>query len=93
MVRIYAPEGIAEPQSLALNPLPAPGPGLRVGILHNNKANAGVLLTTMATELAARLGGPAPVLTSKGRASLPAPDDVLHRASTEADLVLVGTAD
>ena len=93
MVRIYAPEGTAEVHALALTPLPTATAGLRIGILHNNKANAGLLLTTIATELAERLGGPGPVLTSKGRASLPAPPDVLRKLTHEADLVVVGTAD
>lgn len=93
MVRIYAPEGTAEAQALTVHPLPPAGPALRIGILHNNKANAGVLLTTLAEQMAARLGGAAPVLTSKGRASLPAPVGEVARLAAEVDLVLVGTAD
>jgi hypothetical protein len=92
-MRVYAPEGVPMEHKLTLNPLPRAGSELRIGILHNNKANAGLLLTTAATELAAALGAPPPVLTSKERASLPATPQTYERLHHEADLVLVGSAD
>ena len=93
MVRVYAPEGIQEEHKLALNPLPAASSTLRVGILENSKTNAGLLLSTVANELAKLVDGPPPVLTSKGRASLPAAPETYTRLTHEADLVLVGSAD
>ncbi len=93
MVRIYAPEGQLERNEVALNPLPAPSSTLRIGILHNNKSNAGILLETAAFQLAELLGAPAPVLTEKGRASLPADPQTIATLQREADLVFVGTAD
>ena len=92
-MRVYAPEGMQEEHKLTLNPLPRPSSQLRVGILENSKSNAGLLLSTVATELSKLVGGPAPVLTSKGRASLPADAATYTRLTHEADLVLVGSAD
>ena len=93
MVRVYAPEGMQEQHKLTLNALPSPTRSLRVAILHNSKANAGLLLSTAAAELAASIGAPPPVLTSKGRASLPAAPEQIEQLAKEADLVLVGSAD
>ena len=93
MVRVYAPEGPQEQHTLARTDLPPATAELRVAILENSKANAGLLLSTVATELATMLDGPPPVLTSKGRASLPAAPETIARLSREADLVLVGSAD
>ena len=93
MVRVYGPEGMQEEHKLALNPLPAATSKLRVGILENSKANAGLLLSTVARELATMLDGPPPVLTSKGRASLPAAAETIAHLAREVDLVLVGSAD
>ena len=93
MVAVYAPDGATETGRLELNPLPLAGPRLRIGILHNNKPNAELLLTTVAHELAAHLGAPEPVYAAKERASLPAPQDVINDLAVRTDLVLVGTAD
>jgi hypothetical protein len=92
-VRVYAPEGVPQEHELTVHPLPPATADLRVAILHNSKTNAGLLLTTVATELAASLGAPDPILTSKGRASLPADPEVIGRLGREVDLVLVGSAD
>ena len=92
-MRVYAPEGTPEVHTLRLTPLPRATAQLRVGILENSKPNAGLLLSTVATELAHLVGGPPPVLTSKGRASLPADAATYTRLTHEADLVLVGSAD
>ena len=92
-MRVYAPEGVQEEFKLTLNALPRASSNLRVGILENSKANAGLLLSTVATELSRLVDGPPPVLTSKGRASLPADTATYARLGREADLVLVGSAD
>jgi len=93
MVRVYAPEGVPMEHHLTVHDLPRASSQLRIAILENSKANAALLLKTVATELASSLGAPPPVLTSKGRASLPADPGTYERLISEADLVLVGTAD
>jgi hypothetical protein len=93
MVRIYAPEGALQQNVVRLTPLPDPTSALRIGVLHNNKSNADVLLQTAAQHLAELLGAPAPVLTEKPRASLPADPETIATLKREADLVFVGTAD
>jgi hypothetical protein len=93
MVWVYAPEGSLQKRQLSLTPLPEAGPQLRIGVLNNNKPNAGLLLTAAARELAARLGAPEPLYTEKERASMPAPAEVINELADEVNLAMVGTAD
>ena len=66
--------------------------GARIGVLDNNKPNAGLLMMTVAETLAARAQGPAPLVLGKN-AALPATDEVLAELREQVDLVLTGSAD
>jgi hypothetical protein len=66
--------------------------GARIGVLDNNKPNAGLLMRTVADTLAARASGPAPLVFGKN-AALSAPEDVLSQLQKEVDLVITGSAD
>jgi hypothetical protein len=66
--------------------------GARIGVLDNNKPNAGLLMVTVAETLAARAQGPAPAVWGKN-AALPAPDEVMAELRQQVDLVLTGSAD
>ena len=66
--------------------------GARIGVLDNNKPNAGLLMLTVAETLAARAGGPSPVVFDKN-AALPAPDEALAGLREQVDLVITGSAD
>jgi len=66
--------------------------GARIGVLDNNKPNAGLLMTTVAETLAARAHGPSPLVLGKN-AALPATDEVMAQLRQQVDLVLTGSAD
>ena len=66
--------------------------GARIGVLDNQKPNAGLLMTYVAERLAERAGGPAPVVLGKN-AARPAPPEVIEQLVKEVDLVLTGSAD
>jgi len=90
--KIYRPDGeVAQPgHSLA-----APRrvlTGARIGVLDNGKPNAGLLMMTVARQLAERAGTGEPVQLVKNAAH-PAPDEVLEQLRKEVDLVLTGSAD
>jgi len=90
--QIYRPGGeVAQPgHSLA-----APRrvlTGARIGVLDNGKPNAGLLMMTVARQLAERAGTGEPVQLVKNAAH-PAPEEVLEQLRKEVDLVLTGSAD
>jgi len=91
-MKIYRPDGpIAQPLH-ALTPGRRVLTGARLGVLDNRKPNAGLLMTTVAAQLAERAGTGAPVVLTKNAAQ-PAPEEVIDRLQREADLVLTGSAD
>jgi hypothetical protein len=66
--------------------------GSRVGVLENGKQHAELLLTTIAEELRARHGVELATVTHKSVAAA-APPEVIDELVSEADWVLVGSAD
>jgi hypothetical protein len=66
--------------------------GARIGVLDNGKPNAGLVMVTVAEQLAERAGGNKPLVLTKGAAH-PAPDEVITQLRQEVDLVLTGSAD
>jgi hypothetical protein len=91
-MKIYRPDGpIAQPPH-ALAPARRVLAGARIGVLDNLKPNAGLLMTTVAAQLAERAGTAAPIVLTKN-AARPAPDEVIDHLQREVDLVLTGSAD
>lgn len=91
-MKIYAPDGdVGSPAATLAAPLPVMT-GKRIGILDNTKPNAGALLERLAQRLVARTGAVLTLVETKN-AALAAPDDVIARLESEADLVLTGSAD
>jgi hypothetical protein len=66
--------------------------GARIGVLDNQKPNAGLLMGYVAGRLAERAGGPPPVVLTKNAAH-PAPQEVIDQLVGSVDLVLTGSAD
>jgi hypothetical protein len=66
--------------------------GARIGVLDNLKPNAGLLMVTVAEQLARRAGTEGPLVLTKNAAQ-PAPLDVIDQLGREVDLVLTGSAD
>jgi hypothetical protein len=93
MIWVYRPDGTT------LESLPKRAPmvdaatmGVRIGILDNRKANAGLLMREVSDRLAGRLGGTTHYF-AKSNASLAAPVPLLEEIAGEVDLVLTGSAD
>lgn len=66
---------------------------IRVGILHNRKQNADVLIGRLAANLAHDLGGEVDFVDAKDHAAIPAPVAMLDAAAAGADIVFTGTGD
>ncbi|HUP73680.1 MAG TPA: hypothetical protein VM282_11630 [Acidimicrobiales bacterium] len=66
---------------------------IRVGILHNRKQNADVLIGRLAANLAHDLGGVVDFLDAKDHAAIPAPVAMLDAAAAGAHIVFTGTGD
>jgi hypothetical protein len=66
---------------------------LRVGVLHNRKQNADVLIGRLAENLARDVGGEVTYLDAKDHAAIPSPVELLDAASAAAHIVLTGTGD
>jgi len=91
-VQILRPDGAISQPAHHLAPGRALITGARIGVLDNLKPNAGLLMTTVAEQLAARAGtGDVLVLTKN--AAKPAPEEHLARLEEEVDLVITGSAD
>jgi hypothetical protein len=91
-VKILRPDGVVTEPPHRLAPARATLAGARIGVLDNLKPNAGLLLTSVADQLAARAKAPAPLVLTKNAAK-PAPPEVLEQLAKEVDLVITGSAD
>ena len=91
-LEILRPDGAVTQPAHHLAPGRALLTGARIGVLDNMKPNAGLLMTTVANQLAARAGTPTPIVLPKNAAK-PAPEEHLARLREEVDLVITGSAD
>ena len=91
VVHIFRPDGRVDRPPVGLAPGRSDLAGVRIGVLDNLKPNAGLLMVTVAEQLAARFGGPAPIVATK-TAARPAPEEVMEQVRL-ADVVLTGSAD
>ena len=93
-VRLYRPDrtrgGLPR-----LTPLPIdiPDAGLRVGVVHNRKMNAGLLIGELAANLAKDIHGDVVYVDTKATAQIPCPTEVLDRAAELCALVFTGSGD
>ena len=73
--------------------LPRTAGPIRVGVLHNRKQNADVLIGRLAANLAHDLGGEVSFVDAKDHAAIPAPVALLDAAAARAHIVFTGTGD
>ena len=73
--------------------LPRTDGPIRVGVLHNRKQNADVLIGRIAENLARDLGGEVSFVDAKDHAAIPAPVELLDAAAAAAHIVLTGSGD
>ena len=95
-MQIYAPDGEPGPAPATLAPPRPVLSGARIGVLDNGKPNAGLLLTRVGEQLAARTGADLAVVTEKGpgaNAATPCTPRVLDRLVADCDVILTGSAD
>jgi len=93
-VRLYRPDrtrgGLGRRTAL---PITLPEAGLRVGVVHNRKMNAGLLIGELAANLAKDVSGDVVYVDTKDTAQIPCPPDVLDRAAELCSLVFTGSGD
>jgi hypothetical protein len=93
MPTIISPVSPILPADKQLAPLPSSLAGVRVSLLDNSKANAGLLLGEIVEALARQEGAVPGIVERKSSASIPATPAALERLGRASDLVLAGTAD
>jgi hypothetical protein len=91
-IRIFRPDGAIFHPPHRISPGRPTLDGARIGVLDNGKWNAGLLMTTVANELAAKAGTAPPLVLVK-HAAFPAPAEHIERLAKEVDLVITGSAD
>jgi hypothetical protein len=91
-VKIHRPDGHVSQPPRHLTPGRRSLAGARIGVLDNGKPNAGLLMLTVAGQLASRAGTGAPLHLVKNAAQ-PCPEDVLDHLRREVEVVLTGSAD
>jgi hypothetical protein len=99
MAKIFLPDSIPGPETVALaTSLPSLA-GIRIAVLDNGKPNANVVMTRAAETLAARVGATVSLVTKKGpggrsaNAAIPCAEDIFERVVNESDVVITGAAD
>lgn len=91
-VQILRPDGPTTGPAHRLSTPRAVLAGARIGVLDNQKPNAGLVMLSVARKLAARAGCPEPIALEKNAAK-PAPLEVIEQLRKQVDLVITGSAD
>lgn len=91
-IRIYDPTAPSSVRHTRPAPRPRTLAGLRLGILDNSKANAGLLMGAVADQLKAR-HGIREVIVQRKPVNGPASAAIIAGFKAAADAVLVGSAD
>ena len=92
-VRLLDPTAQPPEGARPLAPRPDDLRGKRIGILHNTKANADVLMHRIAELLCHQYGASGVVYRRKAHAATAAPDTLLEELMATCDVVLVGSGD
>lgn len=93
-LKIYSPEGLADPSQAPtpITPLSSLR-GRKVLALDNGKAGADILLTRLGEKLASRIHGEWAGIRAKGSAATPCEENLLGDFVREEGIVLTGSAD
>jgi hypothetical protein len=92
-ILVASPEGAVVHRRRRLADAPAALAGQRVALLVNGKPNAGLLLSTVAEDLANKTGMALGSVLSKRSAAEPADAEVLDNLRRSAEVVLTGSGD
>jgi hypothetical protein len=92
-ILVASPEGAVVHRRRRLADAPAALAGQRVALLVNGKPNAGLLLSTVAEDLANKTGMALGPVLSKRSAAEPADAEVLDNLRRSAEVVLTGSGD
>jgi hypothetical protein len=92
-ILVASPEGAVVHRRRRLADAPAALKGQRVAVLVNGKPNAGLLLSTVAEDLANKTGMALGPVLSKRSAAEPADAEVLDNLRRSAEVVLTGSGD
>ena len=93
-VRLYRPDRTSGGlRAVTRNAAAIPDAGLRVGVVHNRKMNAGLLIGELAANLAKDMQGDVVYVDTKDTAQIPCPPHVLDRAAELCGLVFTGSGD
>jgi hypothetical protein len=92
-ILVASPEGAVVHRRRRLADAPAALAGQRVAVLVNGKPNAGLLLSTVAEDLANKTGMALGPVLSKRSAAEPADAEVLDNLRRSAEVVLTGSGD
>ena len=91
-IRVYDPTAAPRVSGAGLTPRPTTLNGVTIGVLDNGKANAGLLMTSVAQLMQERYGVAA-VLVRRKPVAGPASAEVIADLKRECAAVLVGSAD
>lgn len=92
-MQLYDPTASVADRNLARAPALPDLTGRTVGVLHNNKLNADVMLNEIAALFAMRHGCTILPVWDKTNASAPAPAETLADAAAKADFLITGLGD
>lgn len=92
-MQLYDPTVTGPERNYARAPALPDLSGKTVGVLHNNKLNAALMLTAIADLFQERQGCKLVPLYDKTNASAPAPAETLQAAAAKVDFLITGLGD
>ena len=92
-MQLYDPTASVPDRNLARAPALPDLSGKRIGVLHNNKLNAPLMLTAVADLFVERHGCSIVPLYDKTNASAPAPSETLEDMAQKVDFMITGLGD
>ena len=92
-MQLYDPTASVPDRNLARAPAIADLSGKKIGVLHNNKLNAPLMLTAIADLFVERHGCIVVPLYDKSNASAPAPTETLEAMAGKVDFIITGLGD
>lgn len=92
-MQLYDPTAVIPDRNLLRAPALPNLTGKTIGVLHNNKLNASLMLTAIADLFVERHGCKMIEVFDKTNASAPAPSATLEEMAEKADFIITGLGD
>ncbi len=92
-MQLYDPTASVPDRNLVRAPALPDLSGKTIGVLHNNKLNAPLMLTAIADLFVERHGCTIAPLYDKSNASAPAPAETLEEMAQKVDFIVTGLGD